>query len=57
MKQKEGIKVFEDRKVLTLWDTEKEHWYFSIVEVIAVLTNQNDYQGARNYWKVLNSDS
>lgn len=53
MKQKEAIKVFEDRKVRTLWDTEKEQWYFSIVDVIAVLTDQNDYQGARNYWKVL----
>src|SRR5665647_832866 len=53
MKQKEAIKVFEDRKVRTLWDTGKEQWYFSIVDVIAVLTEQNDYQGARNYWKVL----
>jgi hypothetical protein len=53
MKQKEAIKVFEDRKVRTLWDMEKEQWYFSIVDVIAVLTDQNDYQGARNYWKVL----
>jgi hypothetical protein len=53
MTKKEAIKLFEDRKVRTLWDTEKEQWYFSIVDVIAVLTDQNDYQGARNYWKVL----
>ncbi len=53
MKQKEAIKVFEDRKVRAIWDMEKEQWYFSIVDVIAVLTDQNDYQGARNYWKVL----
>src|SRR5665647_2482450 len=51
--KKEAIKLFEDRKVRTLWDTGKEQWYFSIVDVIAVLTEQNDYQGARNYWKVL----
>jgi len=53
MTKKEAIKLFEDRKVRTLWDTGKEQWYFSIVDVIAVLTEQNDYQGARNYWKVL----
>lgn len=53
MTKKEAIQLFEDRKVRTLWDTDKEQWYFSIVDVIAVLTDQNDYQGARNYWKVL----
>ena len=53
MTKKEAIKIFEDRKVRTLWDTEKEQWYFSIIDVIAVLTDQNNYQGARNYWKVL----
>jgi hypothetical protein len=53
MTKKEAIKIFDDRKVRTLWDTDKEQWYFSIVDVIAVLTDQNDYQGARNYWKVL----
>ncbi|MBW8333684.1 MAG: hypothetical protein K0M40_16790 [Prolixibacteraceae bacterium] len=53
MTKKEAIKLFDDRKVRTLWDTEKEQWYFSIVDVIAVLTDKNDYQGARNYWKVL----
>lgn len=53
MKKQEEIKIFEDSKVRTIWDLEKELWYFSIVDVIAVLTNQNDFQGARNYWKVL----
>lgn len=53
MTKKEAIKLFEDRKIRTLWDTDKEQWYFSIVDVIALLTEQNDYQGARNYWKVL----
>jgi hypothetical protein len=36
-----------------LWDIEHEKWFFSIVDVIEVLTDQNSYQGARNYWKVL----
>jgi hypothetical protein len=53
MTKKEAIKVFEDRKVRTLWDTEKEQWYFSVVDIIEVLTDQKDYQAARNYWKVL----
>jgi hypothetical protein len=53
MKQQDAIKIFEDKKVRTLWDEELEKWYFSIVDVIAVLTDQHDFQGARNYWKVL----
>ena len=54
MSQKEAIKLFEDKKVRTVWDDEKQEWYFSIVDVVGVLT-ENDYQGARNYWKVLKS--
>ena len=37
----------------TAWDSEQEKWYFSIVDVVAVLTDNADYQAARNYWKVL----
>ena len=47
------IQLFEDKKIRTAWDEEKEEWYFSIIDVISVLTEQADYQGARNYWKVL----
>ncbi len=47
-----AIKLFEDKKIRVEWDADKEEWYFSIVDVIAVLTN-NDFQSARNYWKVL----
>lgn len=47
-----AIKVFEEKKVRTLWDSETEEWYFSIVDVVAVLTD-SDHQAARNYWKVL----
>ena len=53
MKQQDAIQIFEDKKVRTLWDAEQEKWYLSIVDVVAVLTDQSDYQGARNYWKVL----
>ena len=47
------IKLFEDKKVRSLWDEPNEKWYLSVIDVIALLTNQKDYQGARNYWKVL----
>ena len=53
MKENESIKLFEDRKIRTAWNEDEEDWYFSIVDVIAVLTDQPDYDGARNYWKVL----
>lgn len=53
MKKENEIKIFEDRKLRSVWDAEQEKWYFSIIDVIAVLTDQQDYQGARNYWKVL----
>jgi hypothetical protein len=53
MEKKHEIKLFEHKKVRTLWDEEQEKWYFSIVDVIAVLTDQPSHQGARNYWKVL----
>lgn len=52
MVKQNAIKIFEERKVRTLWDSENEEWYFSIVDVVAVLTD-SDYQAARNYWKVL----
>jgi len=47
-----AIKLFENQKIRTEWDSDKEKWFFSIVDVIAVLTD-NDFQGARNYWKVV----
>lgn len=53
MEQQTAIKIFEEKKVRTLWDEDNEKWYFSIIDVVAVLTDQPDYQGARNYWKVL----
>ena len=52
MVKQNAIKVFEEKKVRTLWDSDTEEWYFSVVDVVAVLTD-SDYQTARNYWKVL----
>ncbi len=52
MPQNDKIQLFEDKRIRTAWDEEKEEWYFSVVDVISVLTEQPDYQAARNYWKV-----
>ncbi len=52
-KKENSIIIFRDKKVRRHWDEEKELWYFSIVDVISILTEQTSHQGARNYWKVL----
>ena len=52
MAQNDKIQLFEDKRIRTAWDEEKEEWYFSVIDVVAVLTDQPDYQAARNYWKV-----
>ena len=46
------IKLFEDKKVRVAWNQDEEDWYFSVIDVVAVL-NESDYQSARLYWKVL----
>lgn len=48
-----NIRQYEERQIRTHWDEEKEQWYFSIVDVVGMLTDQPDYDAARNYWKVL----
>ncbi len=53
MTQKHKIQLFEEKKVRTVWDDEKEEWYFSIVDVCAVLTDQPDYDTDRKYWNKL----
>ena len=53
MTKKQALQLFEQKKVRTIWDEEQEKWYFAIVDVVAVLTEQDDYQLSRNYWKVL----
>ena len=53
MTKREIPKLFEDKKIRTVWDDEEEKWYFSIVDVVGALTDQPDVEHARNYWKVL----
>ena len=53
MTKETAIKLFNDRKIRTHWDEEEEKWYFSVIDVVGVLTDQHDYQLSRNYWKVL----
>lgn len=50
MTKKEAIKIFEEKKVRTLWDDETEEWYFSVVDVVGVLTDSVD---GRKYWNKL----
>ena len=50
MTHKEAIKIFQEKKVRTIWDSEQEKWYFSIVDVISVLTDSAD---GRKYWNKL----
>ena len=47
------MKLFEDRKVRTVWDDKEEKWYFSIVDVVGILAESKDYQTARKYWNKL----
>lgn len=51
--QKISIRFFDDREVRALWDENNAKWWFSVLDIIAVLTNQNDYNKTRNYWKYL----
>ncbi|MBK6506516.1 MAG: hypothetical protein IPG02_12810 [Ignavibacteria bacterium] len=51
--KKASVKLFEKKQVRSIWFEEQEKWYFSIIDVISILTDQPTHQGARNYWKVL----
>jgi cell filamentation protein len=50
---KVSIRFFDDREVRAIWDVEQSKWRFSVLDIIAVLTNQDDYNKTRNYWKYL----
>jgi len=52
-KAKISIRFFDDREVRAVWDEENAKWWFSVLDIIAVLTDQNDYAKNRNYWKYL----
>lgn len=56
MTQKQKIQLFGDQKIRTAWDGEKEEWFFSIVDVCGVLTEQTTTRGASTYWAVLKKD-
>ena len=47
------IQLFEKQRIRTAWDEEKEEWYFSIVDVVSVLTESGDYNTGRKYWNKL----
>ena len=53
MARDDRIQLFENKRIRTAWDAEKEEWYFSIVDVVAVLTDQPDQRHAAKYWSVL----
>jgi len=50
-----NIKLFESRKIRSEWNETEQKWYFSVIDVVQALTEQADFQKARNYWKVLKS--
>ena len=51
--QKISIRFFDDREVRALWDEQQANWWFSVLDIVAVLTDQHDYTKTRNYWKYL----
>jgi len=52
-KEKISIRFFDDREVRAVWDEKNSKWWFSVLDIVAVLTDQNDYTKTRNYWKYL----
>jgi len=52
---KTSIRFFNDREVRAVWDDENNKWWFSVIDVVAALNEQDDYQKTRNYWKYLKS--
>lgn len=53
MGEQDNIQIFEDKRIRTAWDEEREEWYFSVVDVVAVLTEQTNQRSASNYWAKL----
>ncbi len=52
-KEKVSIRLFDDREVRAVWDEQNAKWWFSVLDIVAVLTDQDDYTKTRNYWKYL----
>ena len=53
MTENDKLQMFEDRPIRTAWDEMQEEWYFSIVDVVTVLTESGDYNTGRKYWNKL----
>lgn len=56
MEPNDNIQLFENQRIRTAWNEEREGWYFSVVDVVAVLTDQPDSRHASTYWAVLKRD-
>lgn len=48
-----SIRIYEDREVRAIWDDENSKWWFSVLDIVGVLNQQDDYSKNRNYWKYL----
>ena len=53
IEKQNSLAIFENFKIRRHYDEKNENWYFSVIDIIAALIEQEDYQTARNYWKVL----
>ena len=53
MAQEELVRLFDAKQIRVVWDNDTEKYYFSVVDVVQVLTDSPDYQTARNYWKIV----
>lgn len=56
MGTQEQVKLYENQSVRSVWDDEKEEWYFSIVDIVGILTEQKTPRGASTYWAVLKKE-
>lgn len=53
MENKTNIKIFQDVKVRSIWNDDSEKWYFSVIDIVSILTEQADYKKAQSYWTTL----
>ena len=53
MKKQKHITIFEGQKIRRVWDEQKEKWYFSVIDIMAILTEQTNYNRAKTYWTTL----
>ena len=53
VEHKKSIRFFNDREVRAVWDDDHNKWWFSVLDIIAAINEQDDYQKTRNYWKYL----